>query len=109
MYLSQESGALWKPQFSQMHLQHSISSVRTHEQRSLPSTMQVFNKEHLLQRPVLVQIPRGLIKSQLVGEGQFSKIRGFSVNSDTAPPLNIPCPFICGLVNGPLPMYLYPV
>lgn len=80
----------------------------SHGQRLFSSTVEVFNTEHLQLRSVLVQISRGLIKSQLVG-GQFSKIRGFSVNSDTAPPLNIPCPFICGVVNGPLPMYVYSV
>lgn len=51
---------------------------------------------------VLVQISRGLIKSQLAGREQFSKI----VKLYTVPPLNIVCPFICGVVNGPLPMYV---
>lgn len=49
--------------------------------------------EHLQLRSVLVQISRGLIKSQLVGERQFSQIRGFCVNPD-ASPLNISCPSI---------------
>lgn len=65
-----------------------------HVQRLLPSTVEGFHTEHLQLRSVLVQISRGLIKSQLVGERQFSKIRGFSVNPDAASPLNISCPSI---------------
>ena len=106
---SEEVDAPWKPQFSQHNISRGVKQFGPPMCKDHFIPLCRVSTQHLLLRSVLIQISRGLIKSQLVGEGQLSKIRGFSVNSDTAPPLNIPCPFIYGVVNGPLPMYLYSV